>query len=172
MFCTLCVYTTSWQHSCSLRLSLSLSLSLCLSLSLSSPSTGKQQQPWKLHYGVKFFIPDPAKLKDDQSRYWWILGRANKLYMVSNLRNFFPQIKFKLHLIPRTHSIPVRRYSNVWMNHLHVQKVKKAFVCPLLPGIQKLDKHVKYSFSSNKINNRYGINSSLNTWLHLPIIFR
>ena len=33
-----------------------------------SPFAEKQKQPWKLHYGVKFFIPDPAKLKDDQSR--------------------------------------------------------------------------------------------------------
>ncbi len=62
----LCVYTTSCG--CDNILILSLSHSLSLSLSLSSPYTDKQQQPWRLHYGVKFFIPDPAKLKDDQSR--------------------------------------------------------------------------------------------------------
>ena len=149
MFCTLCVYTTSWQHSCSLRLSLSLSLSLCLSPlppQANSSSHGNSTMVWNSSFPTqpssKTINPGTGEFLEGPMNFTW--------FQICGI--FFPQIKFKLHLIPRTHSIPVRRYSNVWMNHLHVQKVKKAFVCPLLPGIQKLDEHVKYSFSSNKIN--------------------
>ena len=30
--------------------------------------TDKQGLPWRLSYGVKFYIPDPANLKEDYTR--------------------------------------------------------------------------------------------------------
>jgi hypothetical protein len=37
------------------------------------PRDKREAQPWILHYGVKFYLPDPAKLKEDYSRYLYAL---------------------------------------------------------------------------------------------------
>jgi hypothetical protein len=43
------------------------------------PPILRQAQPWILYYGVKFYHPDPSKLKADQSRYLYTLQLCNDI---------------------------------------------------------------------------------------------
>lgn len=36
------------------------------------PCVEKQQSPIMLTYGVKYYVPDPAKLREDYSRYMYM----------------------------------------------------------------------------------------------------
>jgi hypothetical protein len=43
------------------------------------PPILRQTQPWILYYGVKFYHPDPSKLRVDQSRYLYTLQLCNDI---------------------------------------------------------------------------------------------
>ncbi|CAI8021794.1 Band 4.1-like protein 2 [Geodia barretti] len=43
------------------------------------PPILRQTQPWIIYYGVKFYHPDPSKLKVDQSRYLYTLQLCNDI---------------------------------------------------------------------------------------------